>query len=216
MSITLVLGNKAYSSWSLRPWIALKQAGIAFDEIMVPIGVDDAGDEIRKHSPAGKVPILKDGDLTVWDSLAIIEYAAERFPDAGIWPEDRQARALARSISAEMHSGFVPLRNLCNMNTRKHYPGFALTPDVEANVARIDQIWTETRAAHGKSGPFLFGTWTGADAMYAPVVSRFKTYDVTVSGPARAYMEAVLALPAMREWYAAGAAETTVIAKYEY
>jgi glutathione S-transferase len=216
MSFTLVLGNKAYSSWSLRPWIALKQAGIAFDEIMVQIGTEGTGDLIRKHSPAGKVPVLKDGDLTVWDSLAIIEYVAEKFPDAGIWPKDQQARALARSISAEMHSGFVPLRNLCNMNTRKHYPGFALTPDVEENVARIDQIWTETRAAHGKSGPFLFGVWTGADAMYAPVVTRFKTYDVKVSEPAREYLEAVLALPAMRDWYAAGAAETTVIEKYEY
>jgi glutathione S-transferase len=216
MSLTLVLGNKAYSSWSLRPWIALKQAGIAFDEIMVPIGIENSGDEIRKHSPAGKVPILKDGDLTVWDSLAIIEYAAEKFPEAGIWPKDARARAVARSISAEMHSGFVPLRNLCNMNTRKHYPGFALTPEVEADVARIDRIWSDTRAAYGKNGPFLFGAWTGADAMYAPVVTRFRTYDVKLSKPAQDYADSVLALPAMREWYAAGAAETTVIEKYEY
>jgi glutathione S-transferase len=216
MSLTLVLGNKAYSSWSLRPWIALKQAGIAFDEIMVPIGIEKAGDEIRKHSPAGKVPILKDGDLTVWDSLAILEYVAEKFPDAGIWPKDSKTRALARSISAEMHSGFAPLRNLCNMNTRKHYPDFALTPDVEADIRRIDQIWTETRAAHGEGGPFLFGAWTGADAMYAPVASRFRTYDVKPSKAGQDYVDAVLALPAMREWYAAGAAEAVVIEKYEY
>jgi glutathione S-transferase len=216
MSLTLVLGNKAYSSWSLRPWIALKQAGIAFEEVVIPIYIEGSSEQIRKHSPAGKVPILKHGDVTVWDSLAIIEYAAEIFPKAGLWPEDPKARALARSISAEMHSGFVPLRKLCTMNTRKHYPNFALNPEVEADVARIEQTWTETRAAHGKGGPFLFGTWTAADAMYAPVVTRFKTYDVKLSGPARDYMEAVLALPAMREWYAAGAAETWVLPQYEY
>jgi glutathione S-transferase len=216
MSLTLVLGNKAYSSWSLRPWIALKQAGVAFDEIVIPIYIEGSPEAIREHSPAGKVPILKDGDLTVWDSLAIIEYAAEKFPQAGIWPADPKARAVARSISAEMHSGFVPLRKLCNMNLRRHYPDFALTDEVRADVARIEQIWAETSAAYGKSGPFLFGAWTGADAMYAPVVTRFQTYDIKVSKATRAYMDAVLALPAMKEWYAAGAAEEWVLPQYEY
>lgn len=216
MSLTLVLGNKAYSSWSMRPWIALKQAGIPFEEIVIPIYIEGSSEELHKHSPAGKVPILKDGDLTVWDSLAIIEYSAEKFPEAGLWPKDVAARALARSISAEMHSGFVPLRKLCTMNVRKHYPGFELTDEVRDNVRRIEEIWADTRARYGQGGPFLFGTWTAADAMYAPVVTRFKTYDVKLSKTAQAYCDAVLALPAMKEWYAAGAAEEWVLPQYEY
>ena len=216
MSLTLVLGNKAYSSWSMRPWIALKQAGIPFEEIVIPIYIEGSSEELHKHSPAGKVPILKDGGLTVWDSLAIIEYAAERFPQAGIWPEERDARALARSISAEMHSGFVPLRKLCTMNVRRHYPGFDIPADVRKDVDRIDQIWNEARARYGRGGPFLFGRWSGADAMYAPVVTRFETYDVKVSKASRDYMDAVLALPAMQEWYEGAKAETWVLPQYEY
>jgi glutathione S-transferase len=214
MSYTLVLGNKAYSSWSLRPWIALKQAGVPFEEIIIPIYMEGSPEKIRAHSPAGKVPILKDGDLTVWDSLAIIEYAAEKYPR--FWPADPKARALARSISAEMHSGFVPLRKLCTMNLRRHYPGFELNDDVRADVNRIEQIWAETRAAYGKNGPFLFGEWTAADAMYAPVVTRFKTYDIPISKASQDYCDAVLALPAMQEWYAAGAAEPWTLPQYEY
>ena len=213
MSYTLILGNKAYSSWSLRPWIALKQAGVPFDEIVLRIGTGNS-DEIRKYSPAGKVPILKDGDFTVWDSLAIIEYVAEKH--TRLWPADAKARAVARSVSAEMHSGFVPLRKLCNMNVRKHYPNFELTDDVRADIARIETIWADARAQFGKDGPFLFGEWTAADAMYAPVVTRFKTYDVKLSKGSQDYCDAVLALPAMKDWYAAGAAEPWVISQYEY
>jgi glutathione S-transferase len=214
MSYTLILGNKAYSSWSLRPWIALKQAGIAFEENVIPIYMEGSAEAIRKYSPAGKVPILKDGDFTVWDSLAIIEYVAEQNPR--LWPADAKARAIARSISAEMHSGFVPLRKLCTMNLRRHYPGFELNDEVRENVLRIDTIFTETRTAFGRGGPFLFGDWSGADAMYAPVVTRFKTYDVKLSDVAQAYCEAVLALPAMQEWYAAAEAEPWTLPQYEY
>lgn len=214
MSYTLILGNKAYSSWSLRPWIALKQAGLAFEEKVIPIYMDGSAEAIRKYSPAGKVPILIDGDFTVWDSLAIIEYVAEQNPT--LWPADAKARAIARSISAEMHSGFVPLRKLCTMNLRRHYPGFELNDEVRENVLRIDAIFTENRNAYGRSGPFLFGEWSGADAMYAPVVTRFKTYDVKLSDVAQAYCDAVLALPAMQEWYAAAEAEPWTLPQYEY
>jgi glutathione S-transferase len=216
MSLTLVLGNKAYSSWSLRPWIALKQANIPFEEIVIPIYIEGSPEQIRKHSPAGKVPILKDGDFTVWDSLAIIEYAAEKFPKANIWPADPQARAVARAISAEMHSGFVPLRKLCTMNTRRHYPDFELTDEVRENVKRIDELWADARAKYGKDGPFLFGAWSGADAMYAPVVTRFKTYDVKVSQASQDYLDAMLALSAMQDWYADAAKESWVLPQYEY
>jgi glutathione S-transferase len=214
MSFTLILGNKAYSSWSLRPWIALKQAGIPFEETVIPIYMDGSSQAIRRFSRAGKVPILKDGDFTVWDSLSIIEYVAEKYPK--LWPADSKARAVARSISAEMHSGFVPLRKLCTMNTRRHYPNFELTDEANENVARIDAIFSEARSEYGRSGPFLFGEWTGADAMYAPVVTRFKTYDVTLSKPAQDYCDAVLDLPAMKEWYAAAEAEPWHLPQYEY
>ncbi|BCJ91147.1 glutathione S-transferase [Terrihabitans soli] len=214
MSFTLILGNKAYSSWSLRPWIALKQAGIPFEEKVIPIYMDGSEEAIRRYSPAGKVPILKDGDLTVWDSLAILEYVAEKHPK--LWPADPKARAVARSISAEMHSGFVPLRKLCTMNLRRHYPGFELNDEVRDNIQRIDTIFAETRAQYGKNGPFLFGEWTAADAMYAPVVTRFKTYDVKLSAPSQAYCETVLATPGMKEWYAAAEAEPWTLPQYEY
>jgi glutathione S-transferase len=214
MSFTLILGNKAYSSWSLRPWIALKQAGVPFEERVIPIYMEGSSEAIRKYSPAGKVPILKDGDFTVWDSLSIIEYVAEKHPK--LWPADAKARAVARSISAEMHSGFVPLRKLCTMNLRRHYPNFELNDDVRENIARIDTIFAETRAEFGRGGPFLFGEWSGADAMYAPVVTRFKTYDVKLSKPSQDYCEAVLALPAMQDWYDAAEAEPWTLPQYEY
>lgn len=216
MSLTLVIGNKAYSSWSMRPWIALRQAEIGFIETVIPIYIEGSREQILKHSPAGKVPILKDGDLTVWDSLAILEYLAETFPEAKLWPTDRKARALARSISAEMHSGFVPMRKLLTMNTRRNYPGFAIPEDVQRDIDRVQQIWDETRARYGKDGPFLFGHFTAADAMYAPVVTRFKTYDVKLSPTSKAYVDTILALPAVREWYAGGEAESWVLNQYEY
>jgi glutathione S-transferase len=161
------------------------------------------------------VPCLIDGDVTVWDSLSIIEYLAERFPEAKLWPEDRVARAHARSISAEMHSGFLPLRNECGMNLHRPVRGIALSADASANVARIDQIWSECRTRYGQSGPFLFGAFGGADAMFAPVVHRFRTYAIDASPAAKAYMETMMALPAFAEWTRAGLAETLVIEKFE-
>jgi glutathione S-transferase len=193
----LVIGNKNYSSWSLRPWLALKVLGIAFDEVRIPLYRPGSKEQILRHSPAGRVPILRDGDMVVWDSLAILEYLAEHHPQ--LWPADRAQRARARAISAEMHSGFAHLREHMSMNTRKRYPGKGRTPEVLAEIARIDAIWSEAK------GPFLFGNFTAADAMYAPVVLRFRTYEVAVRK--KSYVEAMLALPAMREWIEAAERE---------
>lgn len=197
---TLVIANKCYSSWSLRPWLLLRQLGVAFDEVLIPLGQPDTGSRIREHSPAGRVPILKDGDVTVWDSLAIAEYAAERWPEARVWPEDRAARALARSVSAEMHSGFAALRNACPMNLGKRFGTRDRGEAVGRDVARIEASWQSARSRYGQGGAFLFGAFSAADAMYAPVVTRFETYSVPVSPASRAYMDAVLALSAFREW----------------
>jgi glutathione S-transferase len=217
MTLKLAIGNKNYSSWSMRPWLALRAGNIAFEEIFIPLYTDNPADKDRilGFTGSGKVPCLIDGDITVWDSLSIIEYVAERFPEAKLWPEDRAARAHARSISAEMHSGFLPLRNECGMNLHRPIRSVALSADARANVARIDQVWSECRARYGKSGPFLFGAFGAADAMFAPVVHRFRTYAVDVSPVARAYMETMMALPAFAEWTKAGLAETLVIEKFE-
>jgi len=216
MSLTLVIGNKNYSSWSMRPWLALRAGGIPFDEVFIPLYTDQADKErILSFTRSGKVPALIDGDVTVWDSLAIIEYLAERFPDAKLWPADRAARAHARSVSAEMHSGFMPLRNECGMNLHRPIRSLTLSADAHANVARVEQIWTDCRERYGKQGPFLFGAFTAADAMYAPVVHRFRTYAIKVAPPAQAYMETMMALPAFAEWTKAGLAETLVIEKFE-
>jgi glutathione S-transferase len=197
---TLVIANKLYSSWSLRPWLLLKQAGIAFDEILIPLGQADTGERIRAHSPGGRLPILIDGELAVWDSLAIMEYAAERWPEIGAWPRERAARALARSISAEMHSGFTALRSACPMNLGRRYATRDRGEGVARDVARILEIWRDARARFGAGGPFLFGAFTAADAMYAPVVTRFDTYSIPVDPVCRAYMDAILTLPAFTAW----------------
>jgi glutathione S-transferase len=217
MTLTLVIGNKNYSSWSMRPWLALRASNIPFEEVFIPLYTDNPADKQRilSFSRAGKVPSLVDGDITVWDSLAIIEYLAERFPQAKLWPEDRAMRAHARSISAEMHSGFVPLRSECGMNLHRPVGAIALSTDAKANVARVEEIWRDCRQRYGKGGPFLFGVFTGADAMYAPVVHRFRTYAIEVGAEARAYMETMMALPAFREWTEAGLAETLRIEKFE-
>jgi glutathione S-transferase len=204
---TLVIANKCYSSWSLRPWILLRQLGISFDEVLIPLGQPDTAAQIREHSPAGRVPILKDGGITVWDSLAIMEYAAERWPEAQVWPEGREARALARSISAEMHSGFQALRNGCPMNLGKRFGPKDRGEAVSRDIGRIDAIWQDARARFGEGGPFLFGAFSAADAMYAPVVTRFETYSAKISDVSRAYMDAVLGLPAFGEWRAAALQE---------
>jgi glutathione S-transferase len=216
MALKLIIGNKNYSSWSMRPWLALKANQIAFEEIFIPLYTGDTDKKrILGFTPAGKVPALLDGDVTIWDSLAIIEYAAERFPQTRLWPEDRASRAHARSISAEMHSGFAALRNECGMNLHRPVGAVTLSADARADIARIQQIWIECRERHGKSGPFLFGTFGGADAMFAPVVHRFCTYAIEVAPEARRYMDTMMSLPAFQEWTRAGLAETLVIEKFE-
>jgi len=217
MPLKLVIGNKNYSSWSMRPWLALRANGIAFEEIFVPLYTGDVADKERilSFSASGKVPALIDGDVTVWDSLAIIEYLAERFPDARLWPDDRADRAYARAISAEMHSGFLPLRNECGMNLHRPIRAIALSQDAQANVARIEAIWIDCRERYGERGAFLFGAFGAADAMFAPVVHRFRTYAIPVAPKAEAYMETMMALPAFAEWTEAGLAETLLIERFE-
>jgi glutathione S-transferase len=216
MTLKLVIGNKNYSSWSMRPWVALKACDIAFEEIFIPLYTGAADKQrILDVSPAGKVPALIDGDLTVWDSLAIIEYIAERFPDARLWPAVREARAHARSISAEMHSGFAALRSECGMNLHRPVKAKPLSDAARADIARIQEIWIGCRKRHGGQGPYLFGAFSGADAMYAPVVHRFRTYAVDVSPVVRDYMATMAALPAFAEWTMAGLAETIVIERFE-
>ncbi|PWC74547.1 glutathione S-transferase family protein [Azospirillum sp. TSH64] len=202
---TLVIGNKAYSSWSLRPWLVLKQAGIAFAETPIVLRQPDSAARIAEHSPSGRVPALIHDGLTIWDSLAICEYVAELAPEAGLWPADRAARAVARSVAAEMHSSFVSLRTTMPMDLKRDRKGQGMTEATAADIARIEALWADARARFGvpAGGPFLFGSFTIADAMFAPVVTRLETYGVAVSPVSRAYMDAVLALPAMRDWTAA-------------
>jgi glutathione S-transferase len=216
MTLKLVIGNKNYSSWSMRPWLAMRATHIAFEEIFIPLytGQTDKN-RILAFARSGKVPILIDGETTVWDSLAIIEYLAERFADARLWPEDRAERAHARAVSAEMHSGFLPLRSECGMNLHRPVGAITLSQDARADIARIQEIWTDCRARYGKRGPFLFGAFGAADAMFAPVVHRFRTYAIAVSLEVKNYMETMMALPAFREWSDAGLAETIVIEKFE-
>jgi glutathione S-transferase len=208
MSLTLIVGNRNYSSWSLRPWLAMKQAGLAFDEVRVPLNQPDSKAQILRYSPSGRVPCLIDGALAVWDSMAICEYVNERYADGGLWPRDVEQRARARSIAAEMHSGFAALRTHMSMDIRGRYPergaAAAARPDVSADIARIESIWTDCLAS---GAPFLFGAFSIADAFYAPVVTRFRTYAVALPARLAAYSDAVFALPSMQEWVAAAAAE---------
>jgi glutathione S-transferase len=211
--IRLLIGNKNYSSWSLRAWLVLKEAGIEFDELRISLYTDGYRDAIREHSPAGKVPVLVDGEMVVWDTLAIAECIAERVPL--LWPSDPQARARARSITAEMHSGFPALREHMSMNCRARDRTVPLTDELSTDIERIREIWESTRAEFGADGPLLFGQFSIADAFFAPVVCRFVTYGVEFSGTAADYMEAMLALPSLRAWLDAAAAETEVIEAYE-
>jgi glutathione S-transferase len=215
MALHLTIGNKNYSSWSLRPWLALKVAGIAFAETVIPIHVAGSREKFLALSPAGKVPILQDGAVTVWESLAILEYVAEKHPDAVLWPRDPAARAHARAIAAEMHAGFVPLRRQCPMNMWRPVKKLELSPETAANVARIDAMWSDCRARFGAGGPFLFGRFGAADAMYAPVVSRLHTYAAEVGAASAAYMQAMMALPAWQDWYAAALQEEWLLAEDE-
>lgn len=216
---TLVLGNKNYSSWSVRAWLATRQTGAPFDEIIIPLNQPATASKIADHSPSGKVPVLKTDGLVVWDSLAIAEYLAERYPSAALWPASGKARATARAVVAEMHAGFPALRAQHPMNVRAVKPGRLRTAEVEADIRRVTTIWSGCRRRFGAAaeagGPFLFGAWSLADAFYAPVVSRFTTYRVGVDAICQAYMEAVLETPMVAAWFAAAKAEPWTAPKYD-
>jgi len=208
----LIIGNKSYSSWSLRGWLAVKASGHAFEEICIPLRQPDTTARIAELSPSGKVPCLRDHGLAIWDSLAIAEYLAEEVTP--LWPLDGAARAVARSVSAEMHSGFTALRSQMPMNLRESLPGKGRSPEVEADIARIVAIWKQCRAQYGGHGRFLFGEYCIADMMFAPVCFRFETYSVQLDNGANDYLQTMLAHPHMREWKAAALAETEVIEAY--
>ncbi len=212
---TLIIGNRNYSSWSLRGWLAASQSGLAFETELVRLSEPGSHAALLRHSPAGRVPVLKHGDRVVWDSLAIIEYLAELCPDAGLWPADTDARAMARSIAAEMHAGFAALRDQMPMNLRKDLPGKGRGPGVALDIARVTAIWHACRARFGEGGPFLFGRYSAADAMYTPVASRFRTYGVALDAPGQAYADAVLAWPAFLAWQTEALNEPWVIAEDE-
>ncbi|MFA5949010.1 MAG: glutathione S-transferase family protein [Hyphomicrobium sp.] len=204
-SYRLVIGNKTTSSWSLRPWLLMKQFGLPFEEVVINLRAPDKRDQIVAHSPAGKVPVLWDGDLMVWDSVAIAEYLADRHPDLGLWPREAAARAVARSAAAEMHSGFQALREHCPMQFIERIPMSELIEPVQFNVRRIVSLWIDCRRRFGGDGPFLFSGFSIADAMYAPVASRFMTYIPDLApfgddGTAARYVESLFALPAMTQW----------------
>jgi len=209
----LIVGNKNYSSWSLRAWLPLRHCGIRFDEERIALFEPGYKERILRYSPAGKVPVLIDGNATVWETLAIGEYLAEKYPQYAMWPKDLLLRAHARSISAEMHAGFAALRTHMPMNMRAHHPGKGRTPEVEADIARVCSLWNTCLERSG--GPFLFGHFTVADAMYAPVVSRFVTYAVELAPPLEGYVDRISNLAAMQEWRAAALAESEVIAEDE-
>lgn len=213
--LTLVIGNKNYSSWSLRPWLLMRQMGIPFEEILIPLYRPETKERILMYSPSGKVPALREGDRVVWESLAIAEYLAEMFPRMNLWPEDPEARALARSVSNEMHAGFHALRSELPMNIRRAPSPVAMSAAALADARRVREIWRQCRARHGGEGPFLFGRFSIADAMYAPVLFRFYNYAVDRDEVALAYQETMFALPALREWIEAARAEPWVIAASE-
>ncbi|MQB45795.1 glutathione S-transferase family protein [Rhizobium sp. ICMP 5592] len=208
--LTLYIGNKNYSSWSFRPWIALEGCGVPFQEVLIPFDFEAGNPSIRAVSPTGKVPMLVHGGLKVWESLAIIEYADELFPEVGLWPRDRQARAVARSYSMEMLAGFSALRGACPMNMRRPVGRLDLPEGVADDVARIETIWREARDRSG--GPFLFGAFSAADAMFAPVVNRFEIYDLVSAADTLDYMAAMKALPAWQKWEKAALEETWRVA----
>lgn len=216
--LKLIIGNKAYSSWSLRGWLAVRQSGLPYEEIVVPL-YDETWDQRREGAEfapsSGKVPILWDGEVVVWDSLAIIEYLAEKVGRDRFWPTDDAARACARSMAAEMHSSFVALRRECGMNVRRTYPPRPMSPEVAADVTRIVTLWAEARSRWGAGGPYLFGAFSAADIMFAPVATRFVTYSLPVPRFAAAYCAALLTHPFLADWLAAAQEEPWVIERFE-
>ena len=209
--ITLVIGTKTYSSWSLRAWLPLRRLGVAFGEILIPLRQPGSKAAILRHSPSGKVPYLEHKGVAVWESLAIGEFLAEAYPRARLWPADAAARALARAVATEMHAGFAALRTHMPMDLRGSYPGQGMNSEVAADIARITAIWRGCRGDQAAAGPFLFGHFTVADAMFAPVVTRFVTYEVALDEACAAYRDAVWSMPEMQEWIAAARRETLVI-----
>lgn len=203
----LYIGSKNLSSWSLRPWLAMSHAGVPFEEHVIPYEFADWVDRVAQHSPTRKVPVLRHGDLVVWESLAICEHVAEVFPAARLWPEGREARALARAISSEMHAGFTDLRRELPMDIARRHPRRAISDGAARDVARVLEIFRDCRARFGEGGPFLFGAFSIADAMFAPVVTRLLSYDVAIDEVARAYAATITSLPAMARWSAAAAEE---------
>ena len=218
-ALTLVIGNKNYSSWSMRPWVALRGCGVAFTEKLLKFHSQDWQDRIGTFSPSGLVPVLWEGEpgsgFATWDTLAIIERAHELSPSAGLWPSDPRARARARSMCAEMHGGFRALRGAMPMNIRSRYPGKGMSPEAAKDIERISALWTAARAEFGRGGPYLFGAFSAADAYFAPVATRFVTYDVKLSAEARNFQQALLEAPAVREWSAAAIQETEFVAEDE-
>jgi glutathione S-transferase len=214
-TLTLVIGNKNYSSWSMRPWVLLTQLGIPFEEKRLRFESDEWDAGIGHWSPSGLVPVLWKGQVAVWETLAIMEAVAEWFPDKGVWPADPTARAWARSFAAEMHSGFRHLRDSMPMNIRASHPGKGMTPEARADIDRIEHLWREARTRFGSGGDFLFGRYSAADAMFAPVVMRFATYAVACGSVASRYCEAVNAAPGVRAWIAGALAESEFVAKDE-
>ncbi|HTZ38399.1 MAG TPA: glutathione S-transferase family protein [Stellaceae bacterium] len=216
-ALKIILGNKNYSSWSLRGWLALKATGEPFDEEVIPLDQPGTREALLKHSPSGRAPALHHGEILVWDSLAICGYLAETFPAARLWPDDPAAKAAARSVSAEMHAGFAALRGEFPMNIRSSFPGREISPEAQADVNRVMAIWRQCRSRYGAgNGDFLFGRFTVADAMYAPVATRFRTYRIDLEREADAYCDAIIAWPAMQEWIAAAGNEPMVIDRYEF
>ncbi len=218
MTLKLITGNKVYSSWSLRGWLAVKQSGLHFDEVIVPL-YDDNWEQRKREDDlapsAGKVPILWDGGAVIWDSMAIIDYLADKVGRDRYWPKDDVARGMARSMAAEMHSGYMALRRECPMNTRKSFQDITVSAETRTDAIRILQTWAEARSRFGKEGPYLFGTFSAADIMLAPVVTRFVTYGFTLPGFAQSYVDTMMAHPWMEEWYAGAAQETWVIQRVE-
>ena len=218
MTLKLITGNKVYSSWSLRGWLAVKQSGLHFDEVIVPL-FDENWEQRKREDDlapsAGKVPILWDGGAVIWDSMAIIDYLADKVGRDRYWPKDDVARGMARSMAAEMHSGYMALRRECPMNTRKSFQNITVSAETRTDAIRILQTWAEARSRFGKEGPYLFGTFSAADIMLAPVVTRFVTYGFTLPGFAQSYVDTMMAHPWMEEWYAGAAQETWVIQRVE-
>jgi glutathione S-transferase len=213
---TIYIGNKNYSSWSLRAWLMLRATGVPFEEVLIPLYEAQSRAEILRYSPSGKVPTLRHGDVTVWESLAIGEYLAEQLPSAQLWPAASEARAVARAVSTEMHAGFANLRRHLPMNVRSSFPGRELTPEVHAELDRIAALWRDCRQRFGAGGGYLFGHFTIADAMYAPVASRLRTYKIQLEEEAQAYADSLWAFPPLQEWATAARNEPMIVDQFEF